>query len=116
MRACEFGVPDALEIDEVSLYLDSGNCLRQIRGGQSQFALVMRGFGLRHRRRNVGEASVGATIGMHHQDHALGVVQAHGRSNLLQDELTVGLQFWRGQGFGAAGNFNGIGIRPRRCA
>src|ERR1700731_3101743 len=66
------------------------------------------GFGIASESR---EAPIGATIGVHHQDNALGVVQAHGRANLFQHKRTVGLDFWRGQAFGPSGNLDGIGMR-----
>src|ERR1700675_1763477 len=66
------------------------------------------GFGIASESR---EAAIGATIGVQHQDNALGVVQAHGRANLFQHKLTVGLEFRRGQAFGPTGNLDGIGMR-----
>ena len=79
-------------------------------GGESQFALVTRGFGFNVAAERAGKAPVGAAIGVHHQDHPLGVVQAHGFANLLQHELTVCLHFRQSQGLGATGNFDGIAI------
>src|SRR5580700_6093282 len=66
------------------------------------------GFGIASESR---EATIGATIGVQHQDDALGVVQAYGCANLFQHKLTVGLEFWRGQAFGPTGNLDGIGMR-----
>src|SRR5580704_10726177 len=66
------------------------------------------GFGIASESR---EATMGATIGVQHQDDALGVVQAYGCANLFQHKLTVGLEFWRGQAFGPTGNLDGIGMR-----
>src|ERR1700729_1159769 len=65
------------------------------------------GFGIASKSR---EAAIGATIGVQHQDNALGVVQAHRRANLFQHKLAVGLEFWRGQAFGPTGNLDGIGM------
>ncbi len=71
----------------------------------------MRGFPLSVTAKAGGEASIGATIGVHHQDHPPGAVQAHGFANLLQDKFTLNLEFRRGQALGTTGDFDGIGIR-----
>src|SRR5580700_326684 len=70
----------------------------------------MRGFGFSIAAEAVCETSIGAAIGVHHQDHSPGTVQPDGLANLLQHKLAVGLVLRRGKAFGAAGNFDGIGI------
>ena len=47
---------------------------------------------------------------MQHQDHQPGAVQAHGFTDLVQDEFAVALVLRRCQAFRAAGNFDGIGV------
>src|SRR6266404_1258296 len=71
----------------------------------------MRGFPLSVTAKAGGEASIGATIGVHHQDHPPGAVQAHGFANLLQDKFTLRLEFRRGQALGATRDFDRVGIR-----
>src|SRR5258706_360559 len=70
----------------------------------------MCGFGFRVASEATGEASIGAAIGVNHKNYPLGLVQAHGFTNLVQDKLTICFEFRRGQALGAAGNLDGIGI------
>jgi hypothetical protein len=71
----------------------------------------MRGFGLSVATEAASKASISAAIGVHHQDHPPGAVQAHGLANLLQDKLSVCLVLRRSQALGATGNLDKIGIR-----
>src|SRR6202035_6141386 len=71
---------------------------------------MVRGFGLSVAAEAVGQASVGPAIGVDHQDHPPGAVQAHGFTNLIEDKLAVGLKLRRGQRLGAAGNFDRVSV------
>ena len=56
------------------------------------------------------QSAVGAAIGVQHQDHAPGAVQANGFANLFQDEFAFGLQLGRCQALGATGDLDRVGI------
>src|ERR1039458_5649189 len=70
----------------------------------------MHGFGLGVAAEAAGKASIGAAIGVHHQDDPPGPVQPYRLANLVQHELTFGLVLRRSQAFGATGDFNGVTI------
>src|ERR1700722_7301253 len=56
------------------------------------------------------QPAISTAIGMHHQDHAPGSVEAHGFADLIEDELTIRLMLRRSHDFGASGNLDGIRI------
>src|SRR5580698_206680 len=50
-----------------------------------------------------GEAAIGGAVGVAHQKHALGVVQADRHAHLFEDEVALEVIARGGQGFRAAG-------------
>ena len=96
-------VPDAFEIDEVALYVKSGNCRQQVLGSASQFLLMVPRFGFRVAVERV-QTAISAAVGMRQQQHPPGSMQLHGPANLLQDKLAVGFQIRRYKTLHATGN------------
>ena len=56
------------------------------------------------------ESSIGAAIGVHHQDHAPGSMQPYRLANLFQHKRAFALALRRGQALGAARDLDWIGI------
>ena len=110
LRRTELCLPDSIEVDEISLHLDAGNRSPQVGGSALQFALVMDRFRCRVSAEPSGKTTVGAAIGVEHEDHAPCPMQPHGLADLLQHEFAVGFKFWRGHALGTASDFDGIGI------
>ncbi len=73
--------------------------------------MVVKALGGRVAAEAVGQAVVGAAIGVQHQDDAPRSVQAHGFADLLEHELAFGFQVGRGQALGASGDLDGVGVR-----
>jgi hypothetical protein len=109
-KLVKLGIPDALKINEVTLHFDSRNCLQEMRGCTGEFALVMRGFRSSVAAKAARKASIGAAIGMYHQNHPSGPMQSHRLTDLFQHKLAVRLLLRGSQTLGAAGNLNGVGI------
>lgn len=70
----------------------------------------MRGLNLSVAAEGAGQASIGAAIGMHHQNDAIGAMQPHRLANLIHNERPVAFLLWRGQALGASGHLDRIGI------
>jgi len=100
----EFHFPDALEIDEVALHFDSRQRLPQTFRGSLQFLLVVPGFQTHVAAESVSQSSIGAAVGVQHQDHALRSVQPDGCPNLIEHEFTVAVLLGRCQTLRPAGN------------
>jgi len=79
-------------------------------GGSLQFPLVMRGFSPGIALEGLGQASVGTTIGVHHQDHAFRRVQTHRFTDLFHNEFTIALALRRSQALGSPGDFYRVGM------
>src|SRR5580700_6984550 len=109
-RSPDFRVPDSLEVHKIALHLDSRNSLPQARRRAPQLLLVMRGLSLRVATEGAGQASVGAAIGVHHQNDSSGPMQPYRLANLIQNERPVAFLLWRSQALGASGHLDRIGI------
>jgi len=98
----QVGGPNSFEIDEVALDLDPRNGARQTGRRAFQFLAVVNALGGRVAAKLL-QPTVGAAIGVQHEDHAAGAVQSNGFANLFQDEFAFGLELWRCKALGAAG-------------
>src|SRR5712692_10023012 len=106
----QLGLPDPVEINEVSFHLDSRYGPYQIHGCTPQFAMVMLGFGACSAAEPSSQPAISATIGMQHQEHALCLVQAYRLADLLQNKLAVRFVFWRCQALRSPRNLDRVGV------
>ncbi|MFZ0480369.1 MAG: hypothetical protein WAL71_14590 [Terriglobales bacterium] len=76
--------------------------------GTQQLGAMMSGFGVAVSV-EVGEAAIGGAVGMAHHKNALGLVQADGHADLLEDEILLEIVARGGESLGAAGNDDHVG-------
>jgi hypothetical protein len=56
----------------------------------------------------------GSAIGVHHQNHPLGPMQAHRGADSFEDKFAIAFALGRSQELGASGNLDGVGVgHPR---
>jgi len=92
------------------LHFESRNCFGKIGGGASQFALVMRGLGLSVSLEAALQTTVRAAIGVGHQYHTPGSMQAHGFTDLIQNKLAGAIRTGRSEVTRASSELNVIRI------
>lgn len=100
--------PDAIEFHEIWFDGDVREVGgEQFTGAQQFFSMV---FGLGSAiALEVREASIRGAIGMAHDEHAPGLVQADRHADLFENELLLEIITRRGEGFGAAGHDDHVG-------
>src|SRR5258708_22377366 len=99
---------DSVELHEIGFDRDAGEIGGEQFSGAEKFAAVMVGFGVAVSF-EMRQAAVGRAVGVAHDQHAFGLMQANRHADLFEDEVLFEVVTRRSQGLGSAGDDDHIG-------